>query len=149
MPHRSPPGSRNSRASATFPIRVTPTTPTTKLPNACFAREHSGRIDFLFRAGPLSKFSLVAITSEALVKYLPGNNDRINAGPKIFAARIGLLLTSLIIVLFILKLSSAAFFLVGILALFSFLESVFAVCVACIIYPYVYKFTYKLNFTSK
>jgi hypothetical protein len=106
-------------------------------------------IDFLLRATSWSKFSLIAVTSRTIVKYLPVGNYLINAGPKIFAARIGLLLTSLIVVLLTLKLGHAAFLLIGVLALFSLLEGAFGICVACIIYPYVYKIAYKLNYSGK
>jgi len=100
-------------------------------------------VDFLLRATSWSKFSLIAFTSRHIVKYLPVETQLINAGPKIFAARIGLLLTSLIILAAIFSYSSASLVIVGILALFSFLEGAFGICVACTIYPYVYRFIYK------
>jgi len=105
-------------------------------------------VDFLLRATSWSKFSPVTVTSRTIVKYLPIGNYLINAGPKIFAARIGLTLTSLIAVLFMLKFGLAALIIAGILTLFSLLEGAFGICVACIIYPYVYKFAYKLNYTN-
>lgn len=46
--------------------------------------------DFLLRATSYSKFSLVGISPRNIVRYLPFDIHLINAGPKIFAARIGL-----------------------------------------------------------
>lgn len=105
-------------------------------------------IDFLLRAIPLSKYSLIAIASRTITRYLPTGN-MINAGPKIFAARVGLLFTTLILLLYLLKFLIAAMVFTGILALFAFLEGVFGICVACIIYPYLYKFTYKRDYSGE
>jgi hypothetical protein len=60
----------------------------------------------------------------------------INAGPKIFAARIGLMLSLLSLVFWLFNLNVAALTTAGILGFFSFLESAFGFCVACKIYPY-------------
>ena len=69
----------------------------------------------------------------------------INAGPKIFAARIGLVLSSLIILANLTGIGWLAFGIASILGLFSFLEAVFGICVACEIYPFVYKLFYERN----
>ncbi len=100
-------------------------------------------IDFFLRNADLAKYSLVAISSKSIIKYLPLKELFINAGPKIFAARIGLILSSLIIVLFILNLKIPALVIAGILGLFSFLEAAFGLCVACEIYPFVYRYLYS------
>jgi hypothetical protein len=102
--------------------------------------------DFLLRATKWSKYSLFFVISRIIVKNLPVRKYKINAGPKIFAARVGLLLTSLILILFMLNFSSAAFILAGILGLFSLLEGVFGICVACIIYPFVFKWSYNTTY---
>jgi len=59
-------------------------------------------IDFYLRSFDFSKYSLVVVSSKGIVTYLGLNENMINAGPKIFAARIGLILSGLIIVLFFL-----------------------------------------------
>ena len=74
------------------------------------------------------------------------SENKINAGPKIFAARIGLVLSSLVILTFILNVNWLAFVLTGILGLFSFLEGTLGLCIACVIYPFVYKLFYKGKF---
>lgn len=98
--------------------------------------------DFLLRATSYSEFSLVGISSKNIVRYLPFDIHLINAGPKIFAARIGLVLSSLIILANLAGFSWLAFGIAGILGLFSFLEAAFGKCVACQIYPFVYKVFY-------
>ncbi|PKP12098.1 MAG: DUF4395 domain-containing protein [Bacteroidetes bacterium HGW-Bacteroidetes-4] len=103
-------------------------------------------IDFLFRATPFVKYSLIGMTSHTIVKYLPIDSQFINAGPKIFAARVGLLFSFLIILSALFSFGTASLVIAAILGLFSFLEGVFGICVACIIYPYVYKLTYHKRF---
>jgi len=104
--------------------------------------------DFFLRSYNLSKFSLIAVSSKGIAKYFSLNESFINAGPKLFAARIGLVLSSLIIVLFLSGAIIPAFVLAGILGIFSFLEAAFGLCVACEIYPFIYRLLYKLNFQN-
>jgi hypothetical protein len=103
-------------------------------------------IDFLLRAFNYIRYSPVAISSRGIVMYLSLSDKFINAGPKIFAARIGLVLCSLIIVAYALNAYTPAFVLGGILGLFSFLEAAFGLCVACEIYPFVYRLLYKVKY---
>jgi hypothetical protein len=70
----------------------------------------------------------------------------INAGPKIFAAHIGLIFSCLIIISFVLNSFLPAYSLAGVLLLFSFLEAAYGICVACEIYPFVYRVLYKVKF---
>ncbi len=67
--------------------------------------------------------------------HLPGH--MINAGPKIFAARVGLSLSLLGTILFYTGNTGFSILVVGVLAIFSFMEAVFNFCVACKLYPYV------------
>ena len=100
-------------------------------------------VDFFLRTADLAKYSLVAISSKNIIKYLPVKDLFINAGPKIFAARIGLILSSLIIITYLLNFKTLALVIAGILGLFSFLEAAFGLCVACEIYPFVYRYLYS------
>jgi hypothetical protein len=102
-------------------------------------------IDFFLRTADRSKYSLLAISSKNIVKYLQVKELLINAGPKIFAARIGLVFSSLIVLAYLLNAKVLAFIIAGILGLFSFLEAFFGLCVACEIYPYVYRILYSRN----
>lgn len=103
-------------------------------------------VDFLLRASYYSKYSLIGIISRSIVKYFGLNANIINAGPKIFAARLGFVLTGLILTLFFLNAYTPALILAGVLGTFSFLEATFGLCIACEIYPFVYRFLYKVKF---
>jgi hypothetical protein len=101
--------------------------------------------DFFLRTTDRAKYSLVFISSKSIIKYLQVKELMINAGPKIFAARIGLVLSGLIMISFILNAKIFALVIAGILGLFSFLEAAFGLCVACEIYPYLYRLLYSRN----
>ena len=90
-------------------------------------------VDFIFRATDHAQFSLVGITSRNIVRFLPVKEHMINAGPKIFAARIGLILTGLAIITYLLSLPILTLVTVGVLTLFSFLEGALGLCVAGIV----------------
>jgi hypothetical protein len=102
--------------------------------------------DFFLRASDYSKYSLIGISSRGIVTYFGLNSNIINAGPKIFAARLGFIMSSLVVILFSLHLYVPASALAGVLGLFSFLEAAFGICVACEIYPYVYRLLYNVKF---
>jgi len=74
-------------------------------------------IDFFLRTADRAKYSLVAISSKNIIKYLQVKELMINAGPKIFAARIGLILSGLIIISHILNVKIPALVIAGILAM--------------------------------
>jgi hypothetical protein len=61
----------------------------------------------------------------------------INAGPKIFAARVGLILSLLGSILLFSVSFEAALVVFSILGFFSFMEFALNYCVACKLYPYV------------
>ncbi len=102
--------------------------------------------DFFLRASRYSGYSLVAISSRNIVRYLGIDENIINAGPKIFAARIGFIFNILIIISFVFNASLSIAILSSILILFSLLEGVLGFCVACEIYPFVYRLFYKKKF---
>jgi hypothetical protein len=103
--------------------------------------------DFLLRSLQLSKYSLLTYLSKAISGILQLDKKTINAGPKIFAARVGLIFCIAIIIAGILGLQPLALGLTAILGLFSFLESALGICVACMIYPWLYRILYKINYT--
>ena len=100
-------------------------------------------VDFLLRTGRLSKYSPVNYISGLLVKLFLLQDKYINAGPKIFAARVGFALISLALLSYFISIYGGIYLFLGILGFFTFLEGVFGICVACIIYPYLYRFLYK------
>ena len=100
-------------------------------------------VDFLMRSGNLSRFSPIVYSSRNIVKVLSLEELLINAGPKIFAARIGFVFSLFILAASSTSMDITALVLFSILGLFSFLEAAFGICVACKIYPFVYKFLNK------
>lgn len=103
-------------------------------------------IDFFLRASDHSKFSLIGISSKAIIKYLGVNDNIVNAGPKIFAARLGFIFSGLIIFCLVLKATLPGLVLAAVLGILSLLEAAFGICVACEIYPFVYRLFYKVKF---
>ncbi|HBX87053.1 MAG TPA: DUF4395 domain-containing protein, partial [Marinilabiliaceae bacterium] len=76
-------------------------------------------LDFALRANELSKYSPLAFLSKYVVKVLGIKTFVINAGPKLFAARIGYTFCILILLLGLFRLPVAANVVAGILALFA------------------------------
>lgn len=103
-------------------------------------------VDFFIRAIDQPKFSPLAAISRNLLKIMPLPQKLINAGPKIFAARIGFFFCFVILVFAGLMWPDAAFVFALIFGLFSFLEAAFGFCMACYIYPLLYKVLYHLEF---
>jgi hypothetical protein len=62
----------------------------------------------------------------------------IDKGPKVFAARIGIVFTAIIVISILANAPVLAIIFASVLALFAFLEAAFGFCVACVIYPYVF-----------
>lgn len=92
-------------------------------------------IDFTIRGFFDGKYSPVGNSGKWIVRTLNLKGKYINAGPKIFAAQVGMVFCLSAFLLQIVMLPSAAILVISILALFSFLETAFGLCVACKIYP--------------
>lgn len=91
-------------------------------------------VDFYLRAfhqGKYSPLNWVSTRVEKMGWIAVKWTDR---APKRFAARIGFLLTDLIFIAAIVELHAAAYWLAGVLILFSFLESFFGFCAGCYVY---------------
>ncbi len=101
--------------------------------------------DFLLRNIYEGRLSPVIYLNRYMASVLSLDGRMINAGPKIFAARVGLILSVLALVFGITSGVGTAMVPVAILGLFSFLEVAFGYCVACKIYPYVLPLNEKLE----
>ncbi len=93
--------------------------------------------DFYIRAFTKSKLSPVSFISSGLARLLQLSKKPIDKAPKMFAARMGFLMTLVIAVLFLLQLYTASMVVAGILVFFALLEFAFGICVGCIIYSYL------------
>ncbi len=96
-------------------------------------------LDFILRGAELNLYSPLSIISKWINKILKIRIKYTNAGPKLFAARIGIFFNFGIIIFSILNLPVTALILAGIFLVCAFLEGVFGFCVACQIYPFYYK----------
>jgi hypothetical protein len=92
--------------------------------------------DFAIRGFADSHYSPICQMSRSLVKTIGLGAKPVNAGPKIFAAQIGLSLSALALILFAFDCGIVCMALVGMLAFFAFLETAFGFCLACKIYPF-------------
>lgn len=99
--------------------------------------------DFYVRAFTNAKYSPISFLSHRLVDALNLNKKQIGKAPKIFAARIGFLMTLIVTVLFLFNLHTAALIVGGILIFFATLEFALAVCMGCIMYTYLVLPFYK------
>ncbi|MDD4488883.1 MAG: DUF4395 domain-containing protein [Paludibacter sp.] len=105
--------------------------------------------DFLVRSIEKPQYSPLAIVSKFILTRLKVNSQLINAGPKIFAARIGLLFSVMISLAVLFNLNITAIIFTIIFGICALLEAVVGFCVACRIYPLVYRFIYQTNFRKK
>jgi hypothetical protein len=99
--------------------------------------------DFFIRAFTRSKYSPVSFVSAGLARLLQLSKKPIDKAPKIFAARLGFLMTLAIASLFLLQFYTASMVVAGILVFFATLESAFGICVGCFIYTYFILPLYK------
>jgi len=93
--------------------------------------------DFYIRAFTKMRFSPISYGSHWLTNTLNLGNKSIDKAPKIFAARLGFIMTLAITILVLAGLKLAAIIVGGILIFFASLEFAFAICVGCIIYSYL------------
>ena len=92
--------------------------------------------DFYIRAFTHLKFSPISFLSSKLANALNLDKKAIGKAQKIFAARLGFIMTFTITVLIVLETSTAAFVVGGILVLLASLEFTLGICVGCYIYSY-------------
>lgn len=92
--------------------------------------------DFFIRGFTEIKFSPISYASHYLSNALSLPVKLIDKAPKVFAARLGFLMTAVIAGLFALDLNLASMLIAGMLIFFASLEFLFAICVGCMIYTY-------------
>ncbi|MFA9390287.1 MAG: DUF4395 domain-containing protein [Prolixibacteraceae bacterium] len=94
-------------------------------------------VDFMIRGFIDSKYSPICQLNKWLGKYFNLPKKLINAGPKIFAAQVGLVLTIVSLIAYAFGCGVFCIIIAGMLGVFSFLESAFGYCVACKLYPFI------------
>jgi hypothetical protein len=99
--------------------------------------------DFFIRAFAEIKFSPINFASHSLSNAFNFPVRMIDKAPKIFAARLGFLMTATIAGLFIFGLKMAAIIVASMLIFFASLEFLLAICAGCAIYNYLILPFYK------
>jgi type IV secretory pathway VirB2 component (pilin) len=99
--------------------------------------------DFFIRAFTELKFSPLSYASHHLSNAFHFPVRMIDKAPKIFAARLGFLMTIFITGLFVFGLKILSIIVAGIMIVFASLEFLFAICVGCMIYTYLVLPFYK------
>jgi len=94
-------------------------------------------IDFFLRSSNYSRYSPVGRLATYLVKITNNKGAKIDKAPKVFAARLGFVLTLAITVLLAAGNQSAVIILSSGLIAFATLECVFNLCVGCYIYSWI------------
>jgi len=93
-------------------------------------------VDFALRLYNKGMYNPILRLNKFFLELFHVSRSLINAGPKIFAARAGLLLSVLSIVGFLVSAPVFSAVFAGILGFFSLLELTAGFCVACRLYPY-------------
>jgi hypothetical protein len=96
-------------------------------------------VDFLVRVNNLGQYSLLAILSDAVIKQLKIKYKPTDRAPKRFAAGVGLLFTSCILILTFLDLPVLSIIVATTVAIFGFLESFIGFCAGCYVYSILKK----------
>ena len=98
--------------------------------------------DYFIRGFVKRDLSMIKGISTFLVEKLNFNTKSINAGPKIFAAKIGFFMSLLTVILSLTGHTILSIVVASTLLAFSVLEGVFSFCVACKVYPFFCKLSY-------
>jgi len=93
--------------------------------------------DFYIRAFTSLKTSPLSYLSQNMVTVFKLERKPIDKAPKIFAARLGFLMSLFIVIFSLTGLQSAALVIAGILTLFASLELLFGFCAGCYVYSYI------------
>jgi len=96
-------------------------------------------IDFFVRGFLNPSYSLFNAVSRTIARIIKIQPLMVNAGPKIFAAKIGLVFCGLIAGFSLLNCQKTSLVLGCVFVLFAALEAMFKFCLACKLYPFVYK----------
>ena len=94
-------------------------------------------VDFFMRGIGFGRYSPFGILGGQLVKALALGTKPIDQAPKVFAARMGLAMSCLLLLAEFLSLTAAAYEVDGLIVVFASLESVLGFCAGCHVYTLV------------
>lgn len=101
-------------------------------------------VDFALRSSGQSAHSPLAFLSRKLQSGFKLRSRLVNAGPKLFASRVGVVFSLILLPASVLGFHSFASVVAIVFALCAFLEAALGFCVACRLYPLFYRFGSKL-----
>lgn len=96
-------------------------------------------IDFFIRGFLDLSYSFYSTLSKTILRIFKIKPLMVNAGPKIFAAKIGFIFCCIIAVSYLFNFQIISLIICSIFVIFAALEAIFRVCIACKIYPFIYK----------
>jgi hypothetical protein len=96
-------------------------------------------VDFFIRGFLNPQYSLFANISKKILTLLKAKPVMVDAGPKIFAAKIGFLFCCLLTASWFFALHQTALIAGAMFMICAALEAVFKFCVACQLYPFIYR----------
>ncbi len=102
-------------------------------------------IDFSIRAFTEIKFSPLSWLASTTRRALKLPDNKIDKAPKIFAARVGLIFSLSIIILYVVGLFKTAAAVALVLLFFAMLESFLNFCFGCVVYSYIVLPWYRKN----
>lgn len=96
-------------------------------------------VDFFIRGFLKLSYSYYSTVSKTILSIFKIEPIMVNAGPKIFAARIGFIFCCIIILSYLFNLQKISLIICSIFMFFAALEAIFRFCLACKIYPFICK----------
>jgi hypothetical protein len=96
-------------------------------------------IDFFIRGFLNVSYSFYSAISKTILRIFKIKPIMVNAGPKIFAAKIGFIFCCMIAVSYLLNFHRISLIIGSIFVFFAALEAIFRFCLACRVYPFIYK----------
>ncbi len=94
-------------------------------------------LDYAIRAFDKAQFSPIKRLARGIAKLISLRPKLTDQAPKQFATRVGFLFSGLASIFYVISLQSTSFIIAGVLLTFTILDSVFNICVGCIIYNYI------------
>ena len=96
-------------------------------------------IDFFIRGFLSPSYSFYSAISKTILRIFKIKPLMVNAGPKIFAAKIGFIFCCMIAVFYLFNFQRISLIIGSAFVFFAALEAIFRFCIACRIYPLIYK----------
>lgn len=96
-------------------------------------------IDLFIRGFLNLSYSFYSAISKIILHIFKIKPLMVNAGPKIFAAKIGFIFCCIIVISYLFNFQKISLAIGFVFIFFAALEAIFRFCMACKIYPFVYK----------